>query len=94
MSDKTWNDQPDAVIGARKIISRGLFVERRKSEPSLVIEVRQGDGVYYVTGGHLFGSQTIRCRDAESVLLVLGAASGGDLPDDERVTLMKNARKE
>jgi hypothetical protein len=66
ITEKTWTDQPDVVEAATKVA--GFMVGGR--DAAVVIEVRRdyhGAG-YYVTAGNLFGSQTVRCRDAETAL--------------------------
>ena len=86
---KTWDDQPDEVedvpIRATLSLGDGLHAEVRnggRSQP------------YFLTVGNLFGSQTVKCPDADGVLTVLGIARSGKtsaLPNDADLLPNKEA---
>jgi hypothetical protein len=64
-SSKTWTNQPDDVLDATNLgefsLGKGAVAEVRKSP----------DGTYLLTTGGLFGSQTMRCDNADVVFKVL-----------------------
>jgi hypothetical protein len=58
---KSWNDQPDCVVGCSILFS--MYAN------GVTLEVRKGDlGICYLTAGTLFYSQTILCPNAEMAL--------------------------
>lgn len=59
-----WSDQPKECEPA-EVVARIYLREIG------VIEVRAGEGTWYLTAGNLWGSQTLRCRDATVAWRVL-----------------------
>jgi hypothetical protein len=64
---RTWTDQPLEVEGSEVMLS---FSGQRA-----VVEVRKGPATWYVSAGSLFGSQTVRCPDAETAMRVAHAVA-------------------
>jgi len=67
MHKKNWTDQPDEVTRAEPICS--MFLKM----PGISVEVRRIDyeTAYFLTTGNLFGSQTIKAPDANTVFRIL-----------------------
>lgn len=60
--EKQWTDQPDCVLGC--VIYLNIYVGDRG------VEVRKDENndCWYLTAGNLFGSQTLRAANCETVL--------------------------
>jgi len=77
MYEKTWTDQPAAVLQAEPVASVRVGGARR-------IEIRaESAGSYLLTIGTLFGSQTLRCPDARAAFRMLGRAA--ELSEQKKV---------
>jgi hypothetical protein len=73
---KHWDDQPDEVEGHTVVFRAFIY--------SHIVEVRSasnGGPHFYVTGGNLFGSQTVRCVDAPTAFRVMDATVKASLDD-------------
>jgi len=62
---RRWKDQPAEVAAADQLFSAFVY-------GSIIAAALAPNGTYYVTVGTLFGSQTVRCEDARTALVVLG----------------------
>ena len=92
----TWNDQPPIVSDMEILVS--LYIG---DKPGRIVEVRSANGwvqggtqAYFVTVGNLFGSQTVRCENANLVFKVMKMAKSRkkqDLPTG--VTLLDAPEK-
>ena len=65
MTEKTWNDQPDAC-------EQAVVLSDFSIGDGYSVEVRKAQGVYYLTTGNLFGSQTLIATDADAMLSAIG----------------------
>lgn len=81
MANTRWSDQPAVLADAESIAVIGL----RNAQQAQIM--RRQDVVWihwYVTIGNLFGSQTVRVRDLEAAIKLVGEASY--LDDEETLT--------
>jgi hypothetical protein len=66
---RTWTDQPKALEGASILCS---FKVDRPGGEYKIVEIRKLDGgVYALTCGNLFGSETIECPSADLCFLAI-----------------------
>lgn len=72
-NERTWTDQPACLDGTHIVATISL--------PNATAEVRKASAplgapgwTWYVTIGNLFGSQTLKCCDAETALMCIAAA--------------------
>lgn len=61
MREKTWTDQPDAVLDG-VVVCDGIRIDDRFAEVRKLT-----GGKYTLTIGNLFGSETLICDDADCV---------------------------
>lgn len=94
----TWTDQPEEVEDA---IVMGEFTmdTHHKNSATIRAEIRTKPSVdqhpwYYLSVGTLFGSETVKCRDAALLLEVLCnlGRKGAELPDG--VETVVNTKRE
>ena len=87
MTPTTWTDQPEACEAASIIASFAL--------DAAVVEVRgpELNGGYLVTLGTLFGSQTVRCHDAHTALVLIGKVRKTTTKIGDGMTLLPNKEK-
>lgn len=71
MDNRNWLDQPREIEQAEVLLHTFIDIGPIKGHG---IEIRKGPGAWYLTMGNLFGSQTVKCRDAEAVIRCLAAA--------------------
>lgn len=80
-TDKTWKDQPDAVLTATPLAS--IYIDGR------IMEVRDEEDSLLLTVGSLFGSETLRFKDPRQLIKTIGLAS--NLKDGAMLNLPKGA---
>ena len=87
MANTRWSDQPAILENAESIAVIGL----RDAQQAQIMRVQDAAWIeFYVTIGNLFGSQTVRVRDLESAIKLIGEVSYLD----ENETLTKKRLKE
>lgn len=76
-NEKTWSDQPSAVVSGTETISTFTI---RTPEGSVSVEVRRVDyeEFYFVTAGNLFGSQTVKAADHRAAFALFQRLSEGN----------------
>ncbi len=74
--NRTWEDQPEEL---ERTITLACFYLKVRS-----VEVRKdlAQNVYYVSAGNIFGSETLRCSDADAVFRVIHVLGG--IPERRR----------
>ncbi len=74
-NELSWRDQPQMLTRARVISEFTIST----GDGNMMIEVRQidHDDAFYVTGGTLFSSQTIKADDFRAVLNVIAMGARG-----------------
>ena len=78
---RSLTDQPEILEGAEVLVD--FFAKQVGAR----FEVRKTDGAFFLTTGNLFGSQTVKAPDAESVLRVIGLAMNRDEGSEAPVAL-------